>query len=428
MEDNRIALPRHRGPRVAYLRVAEPEMVDSCMRVVAQVCSQVPFSIDMRTKYLLLLMLAGPLVACEAIERVGVADDFEPRNLDGGFTWVLERWNEGAPVGHPEVRLSWDMPARFDNHSFRVYSRSTSGGGYFLIGTTTSCIGGSCHYADANIESGWSYDYYIATVDERSGQEVGASDAIRIAVPQEGSPPVPGAPIAVALDNAVYLTWAPVAGAQRYMVLSSMESGANCLIGETDGTGFFDDRAENGTSVTYTIAAVDVNDRVGRLSPTATAYPRPDYHAEIVHVHADSPQSSGFRFVPDPMAESPILSGSATNAQWRLTGSEGVLRIEPLGQTQVTAGVFTTALSCGPGAEPDCVDVRTAPPADSFNGSAVPALAGRTYVFRLVDGTAVRYAKIRVQGAADNTAGRLIVFDWAYQTRINEPAMLKAGS
>ncbi len=371
----------------------------------------------------LLTMLALPLAACDAIERVVIPDDLEPRNLSGDYTWVLERWNDGAPVGHPEVRLRWDMPARFNNHSFRVYSRASGGGGYFLIGTTTSCTGGSCHYADANLDSGQSYDYYIATVDERDGQEVGASDAIRIAVPPDGNPDVPGAPRATALDNAVYLSWAPVAGAQRYMVLSSVDSGERFLIGETDGASYFDDRAENGTSVIYSIAAVDVNDRVGRLSPTVTAYPRPDYHSELVHVHGDRPQSSGFRFVADPAAQSPVLSGNATNAQWRLTESGGVLQIEPLGQTQVTAGVFTTALTCGPGSEPDCVDVPTAPAAGNFTGSPVAALAGRSYVFRLQDGSAVRYAKIRIQGDASDSAGRLIVFDWAYQTRINEPSL-----
>lgn len=369
-------------------------------------------------------LLAGSLAACDAIETVGVDDDFDPDGLGGSYTWVLERWNEGSPVGHPEVRLSWSLPPRFNDESFRVYSRDASAGGYALIATTTSCIGGSCHYTDANVEAGATYDYYVATVDEGSGQEVGSSEAVRVSIPEDGSPAVPGAPTATALDNAAYLSWAAVAGAQRYMVLSSVESGETFLIGETDGSSYLDDRAENGTSVLYSIAAVDANDRVGRLSPTVVAYPRPDYHAEILYVTADNLQESGFRFVADPASQSPVVSGNATNAQWRLVESGGVFRIEPRGTTQVTAGVFTTALTCGADAEPDCVDVRTAPDAGSFTGTAVPVLAGRTYVFRLQDGTAVRYAKIRIQGTASDSGGRLIVFDWAYQTRVGEPSLI----
>src|SRR5690606_28143698 len=147
--------------------------------------------------------------------------------------------------------------------------------------------------------------------------------------------PVPARPSVTSLDNAAYLTW-PSLGAQRYLVLSSLETGGIFLIGETDGTSFYDDRAVNGTRVRYYLAAVDANDRVGGLSPAAEAFPRPDYHSEIVYSHGDSVQASGFRFVADPSSQQPVLSGNSGNAQWRLIETGGTFRIEPLGQTQVT--------------------------------------------------------------------------------------------
>lgn len=378
----------------------------------------------MRTPFLLVAMLSSvAAVGCDAIETIGIGDDFDPRNFTGQYTWVLETWNNGAPVGHPEVRLAWDLPPDFRNESFRVYSRAVSGGGYLLTATTTSCTSGRCHHVDANVQGGESYDYYIATVDERDGREIGSTSAIRVNVPGASNVPVPARPSVTSLDNAAYLTWVSV-GAQRYMVLSSVESGDIFLIGETDGTSFYDDRAQNGTRVRYYVAAVDSNDRASALSPAAEAFPRPDYHSEIVYVHADSVQASGFRFVVDPVGQNPVVSGNSGNAQWRLVESGGTYRIEPLGLTQVTTGTFTTALTCGPGDELDCVDVRTAPAAGSFTGNPVIVQAGRTYVFRLPEGTGARYAKIRVQGITTNSANRrLMLFDWAYQTRINEPSL-----
>src|SRR5690606_13179702 len=126
-----------------------------------------------------------------------------------------------------------------------------------------------------------------------------------------------------------------------------------------DGTSYLDDRAENGTRYRYWIAAEDRFGHTSGLSPSADGFPRPDFHAEVIYEFGDQPAASGFRFVVEENS-GPIVSGSAVGAQWRLETVGGALHLVPLGQTRITAGQFTTALTCGPGSDATCEDIRIA--------------------------------------------------------------------
>src|SRR5690606_12624934 len=108
-------------------------------------------------------------------------------------------------------------------------------------------------------------------------------------------------------------------------------------VGSTDGTSYVDTRAENGSLHTYRVAAVSEDGYVSRRSESVAAIPRPDYHAELIYAHADSALASGFRFT-ESEDESPIVAGTAADAQWRLEESGGELRIVPIGPTRVTDG------------------------------------------------------------------------------------------
>lgn len=354
---------------------------------------------------------------CNALERLGPDGDLDPRALEGRYSWVFQEWEQGQPRGYPVVTLSWELPALHARETFRVYARSGSSGGYALIATVTSCSDGLCRYGDTNIVGGRSYDYYVATVDEQDDTEIGSSEAIRLDVPPAPNLTIPAAPTAVSLDRAVFLRWGAT-GAQRYMVLGEAESGPAYLIGETDGTSFLDDRAENGTRYRYFLAGVDADGHVSGLSSAAEAFPRPDFYADIIYAHSDLPSASGFRFVASD-TDDPIVGGTDPAAQWRLEAANGTFRIQPLGQTRITAGTFTTQLACGPGSETNCVDIRTAPPDAEFGVGPVTVETGNTYVLRVVGSDAqVRFAKVRVQGSSvDGQGWRLIVFDWAYQIR-----------
>lgn len=353
-------------------------------------------------------------------------DNLQPRDFDARYEWVLHGWEAGGvqPIGHAGVILTWTLPSGWDRDPFRVYARRSGSGDYIAISTITSCADGLCAYTDINVTPGQSYDYFVATVDEASGEEY-SSTALRVDVPSAAVPQTPAAPTVTALDGALYLSW-PSTGAERYRVfLERIDNTSDFIeVGETDGTGFLDERAENGSEYGYRIAAIDEIGQFSDRSAIGAGIPRPDYHAEIVYELADNQAASGFRF-QDSEASDPIMDGTSAQAHWRLESVGGVLSIVPVGETLVTGGTFTTALTCGPGSEADCESVTLAPTASSFGSVSVPVYTGNTYVFRVLgDDGALHYAKIRVQGLAVDTAGDdLAVFDWAYQLLPNEPSL-----
>jgi hypothetical protein len=356
--------------------------------------------------------------------------DLQPRDFDARYEWVLHGWEAGGlePIGHAGVILTWTLPSGWDRDPFRVYARRAGSGDYIAISTITSCADGLCSYTDINVTPGQSYDYFVATVDEARDEEY-SSAAIRVDVPSAGLPQTPAAPTVVALDGALYLTW-PSTGAERYRVfLERIDNEDDFIeVGETDGTAFLDGRAENGIEYGYRIAAIDEIGQFSDRSAIGAGVPRPDYSAEFVYAFEDNDAASGFRF-EDSETVDPVLSGTSTQAQWRLETVGGTLSIVPRGETLVTAGIFTSALTCGPSADFDCEAITTAPAAASFGSGPVTVYSGNTYVFRVRgDDGALHYAKIRVQGTAVDAAGdRMVVFDWAYQLLPNDPN-LSVGS
>lgn len=374
------------------------------------------------------VLAAALLTGCEGLgDIVDPVDDLDPTLTELRYRWVDQGWTRTsalAPVGQPSVELGWDLPEDWNGEAFRVYSRQSNRSTYLLTATVTSCGAGSCRYTDLNVTSGESYDYYVVTLDA-NGREIGSSEAWQVRVPSYGAPEAPAAPTAVALDGAVFLRWAST-GAERYRVFLE-RVGADSVffeIGASDGVGYLDTRAANGTRYGYRIAAVDTLGHVSARTALALATPRPDYQAEIIYPLSDSAAASGFRFV-GTASENPIVAGTSSSAQWRVETGSGGLRIVPLGQTRVTQGVFTTALTCGPGADADCESVDRAPAASAFGTSPVPVSAGNTYVFRVVGGDGrARYAKVRVDGHASDAAGRtVVVFDWAYQLVADEQSL-----
>lgn len=368
-------------------------------------------------------MISFPMGGCDGLGSLGHGDRLDPSSLTGAYSWTHQTWDQGVAVGYPAVDLAWTVPRDHHREVFRVYARSGSGGGYTLIATVTSCLESVCRYSDTNIANGWSYDYYIATVDERTDAELGTSAAIRVEVPDRPNQAAPAAPTAISLDGAAYLRWS-ASGAQRHLLVVQPENESIFLIGETDGTSYYDDRAENGVRYRYHLAAVDAHGHVSSLSTAAEAFPRPDFHADIVYAAGDSLPASGFRFVSSE-ADDPIVPGNSSTAQWRLDVVNGEFRMIPLGSTAISTYGFTTALTCGPGSDATCVDVRMVPTGASFSGAAVTVQPGFTYLLRVIgsDGR-TRYGKLRVQGTSRNSVGhRLMIFDWAYQTRPDERSL-----
>lgn len=372
-----------------------------------------------------------PLAACDDDPVVIVDRDppGQPRDLAVGYTWVLENFNltTGQPTGYPAVELAWQPPADWDEEPFRVYGKRRSSSSFFLIATVTSCSDDGCVYRDRNVAPGETYEYYVATVNERTDEETPTEFREEILVPAVSAPAAPDADSVVALDNALYLRWTDDqngADLSRYIVYLTRLDGTSYLyhLGETDGTGFLDQRAENGHRYAYRIAAVDSLGHVSALSAEVAGAPRPDRTAELIYAYtALNPTLSGFRFVTSESSD-PILAGNAANAQWRLETSGGAWRIVPLNGTQVVEFPGrTTALVCGPGADADC---RAAPraPATGWQTTPIDVNAEFSYVFRVIgaDGQP-HYGVIRATILGSDGAGRdLLIFDWAYQTLPND--------
>lgn len=386
----------------------------------------------MRTPLARPSLLAAAALSLAACESTTIVDsDFgpgEPRDFRAEYQWVLEGWDGTSPVGHPVAALSWRPPSDWDREAFRVYGRRAGSSTWLLIATVTSCIDRLCVYDDVNVAPGTTYEFYVATVDERSGDETATEFAETVRVPSASRPSAPAADSVVALDDAAYVTWTATANSQeiwKHLVYITQVDGAASLyqVGETDGEGFLDERAQNGAEYGYRIATVDTLGHVSDLSAEIRGVPRPDASGELIYAHADDPTRSGFRFRADEGSD-PIVSGTSTSAHWRLEVGTGGWRIVPLNGTQVLEWGLTTALTCGPGADASCVAVTRAP-STGYSSSAVSVDPEFSYVFRVTgDDGRTHYGVVRAVILGSDAAGDdLMIFDWAYQTRADEPRL-----
>ncbi|HEX8690801.1 MAG TPA: hypothetical protein VF746_00020 [Longimicrobium sp.] len=382
------------------------------------------------------ILAAGlALAACDDNVDVIVGGDppDAPRDLLAEYTWVLEGFSGSDAVGQPAVDLTWLPPTRWNDEPFRVYARR-AGGQFVLIATVTSCTTAGCAYRDLNVSHGQTYEYYVATVNERTDEETPSDFREQVAVPVFNRPATVQADSSVALDNALYLRWRDTGNGQnlsRYIVYLTRIDGQAFLyhMGETDGTAFVDVRAENGHAYSYRVAAVDTFGHVGSLGPELTGVPRPDASAELVYAFGDNAAQSGFRFQTSE-ATNPIVAGTSTSAHWRLESDAAGWRIVPLNGTSVVEFPGrTTALACGPGADAGC-RAATRAPATGYQTTPITVNPEFSYVFRVTgDDGQLHHGVVRVTLLGSDASGRdLMIFDWAYQLRANEPRLDRTGS
>lgn len=398
----------------------------------------------MRTRlHLPLLLAALALAGCDndptgvVIDRGGGTGSGtvpgQPRDLDANYQWILEGWTpQGTPAGHAAVVVTWKLPTSWNNEPFRVYARRTSQSTYTRIATVTSCEGGACRYVDINVVAGNRYEYYVAAVNESTGQETVSDFRDALTVPTYSPPPVPQPDSAVGLDNALYLRWKDAgAGASlwKYMVFLVGIDASSALyqLGEADATGFLDLRARNGHVYRYRVAAVDTLGHVSAMSAAMSGIPRPDFRGELLYAHGDSAAASGFQFVRSDSL-TPVVSGASPSAQWRLEVSNGTWQIRPLGETEVVSAGRTSGLACGPASDPGCTAVTRAP-TTGYTRSPVAAFPEVSYVFRVrgSDGR-IHYGVVRPQLLGSDQAGKgLMILDWAYQLLPDEPRLHRGG-
>lgn len=393
----------------------------------------------MRTLFRFMLPAALIAVAaCDDPTEVVYVDDEpgRPEELAVEYRWQFEGFTAaGQPVGHPAVQVTWLPPVSWDDEVFRIYARRLGASSFSLVATVTSCTVDGCTYLDRDVTEGVAYEYYVAATFENGSRETTTDYRDEIAVPAAAALAAPRADTAVALDRAAFVRWTDPQNGEnidRYRVFLTRVDGDAYLYpaGESDGMGYVDLRAENGHEYAYRVAAVDTLGRVSALSAEITAVPRPDFAGELVYAFGDHAAESGFRFSTseDVLA---VVPGDAAGAHWRLEADGDGWRIVPLNGTQVTEYPGrTTAIACGPAADAECRAARVAPAA-GYTTAPVPVNPEFSYVFRVVgsDGQP-HFGVIRVTlTGTDGTDRRLMVFDWAYQTRANEPRLnLGAGA
>jgi len=384
-----------------------------------------------RARFPFLLASLALAAGCSGSDRIVGPDVDGPRSISARYEWIFTGWHltSGRPQGHPSVLVTWNLPSDWNREPFRIYARRGSQGGFSRVGTTTSCENGRCRFVDINVVGGSTYEYFVSTADERSGFEAPSDYRVEVVVPTFAPPPAPRADSVFGLDNALWIRWRDGGSGGafwKYQVLLVSIDGtpmeAAYHVGETDGTGFLDLRARNGTAYGYRIAALDTLGRVSDLSPVITGVPRPDYHAELVYAYGANTARSGFRFMDDG-SQDPIVAGNSPQAHWRLEVSNGRWLIRPLGDTEVVSTGLTTALVCGPGSDPDC-RATVAAPAGGYTRSAVEVNSEFSYVFRVRGGDGrTRYGVIRASILGSSGGSDLMIFDWAYQLRPDDPRL-----
>ncbi len=369
---------------------------------------------------LLLLLLVPLLQACDhratVVEPASSEPEPPPPPRD------LQAWYHARAV-----HVAWELDPRWDGESFRVYGKRASDAGFFLIAEVTNCSEAACSYTDVNIRPATTYIYDVAAVSP-GGAESASDRTVEVFVPEPVPPPAPDGTEAVALDGAVYLRWSDGSRAagdfSHYRVYLDDPEDAPFLLGETDSEGFLDERAVNGSTLSYFVTALDDQGHESQGSVLAEATPRPDFHGEWLWAHEDRPDASGFRFQVDEGTD-PVVAGDDPTRHLRLEADGSGWWLVPGPSAWVHQDAFaTTALRCGPGSDAGCVELTTAP-ASGYVTDALELLPLTTYVLRVQasDGT-VHYGAlyVRLLGTDQNGDG-IAIFDWAYQLQPDNRAL-----
>jgi hypothetical protein len=326
------------------------------------------------------------------------------------------------------VTVSWELPSDWDGETYRVYAKRSTDTRYSMVAEVTSCADGVCSYTDRNVQSGRSYDYYVAAVGVRSGTETSSTDAVRVQVPDPVPPAVPTAVAVIALDHANYVHWGQ--GSRNaedfsfYRVYLRDANGQTSLLGETDSEGFLDLLAQNGLTYSYVVSAVDDQGHESAGSTVVRGTPRPDYQGEWVYDYFDRAASSGFRFRTSDR-DNAVVSGTDALRHFRLETDADGWWLVPGPNAEVYPQTWsTTALKCGVAADSDCVDVTRAP-TTGYVRDDLELIPQHTYVLRVRgDDGQTHYGAVRVTLLGTDQAGLgLMIFDWAYQLQAGSPEL-----
>jgi fibronectin type 3 domain-containing protein len=335
---------------------------------------------------------------------------------------------ELEPSGDPNrplgILLSWDPVTDFDLASYRIYSRGSSTGGYGLRGETTSNT-----FHDNGVPH---LDYFVTAVDD-NGNESDASNVIT--VDERMQLDRPSSLLSISLNGAIHLEWsdnAYTADSTRfkwYRIYSTSYDldlglcGANwSLEGTTVAPEFLASALTNGVPRCFGISAVSREGYESLWSPLRQDTPRPDARNVLVYAVQQNAAQAGFRFWNDANSDGRgqsselglVESGNATDIDFRVTRTAGdTLWIEPR---------FSGTSMQVYGQVADLTSIDFAPEL-GYSRNLFQAVPTYGYVFKIVEGTTLRYGAVRVSHVSRD----YVILDWSMQTDPGNPELIVWG-
>jgi hypothetical protein len=359
-------------------------------------------------------------LACQETNNGG-GEPSAPTNL----TYRLE------PSGDPEspsgIVLAWDDVPDGDLESYQVYSRGSTGSSFGLRAATTS---NTFH------DNGVPHLEYFVTALDTEGNESASSNVVRI--DEYLDLEAPDAIASISLNRAVHLAWtdnaflADPADFEWYRVYSAgydlvdqLCDGNWVVEGTTIAPEFLVGAMPNGVPRCFGVSAISRRGYESLWSPLWQDTPRPDARNVLVFAYQEAPLASGFRFWDDANGDSQgqdaelglVLDGNRLDIDFWIDRDpvEETLWIVPEFE-----GTRVLLWDDEPIADLTSIDVA---PASGYSDADIQAVAGFGYVFEIDDGGTIRYGALRVTHVSPDYA----IFDWSYQTGLNNPELVRNG-
>ena len=216
---------------------------------------------------------------------------------------------ELEPSGDPDrplgILLIWDDVTDANLASYRIYSRSSSGGSFGLRGETSSNT-----FHDNGVPH---LEYFVSAVND-NGEESGGSNVIT--VDERLQLVSPGWLSSISLNGAIHLEWDDTSYSTEptrfkwYRIYSTdynLDTGlcgtSWLLEGTTVAPEFLASAMSNGVPRCFGVSAVSREGYESLWSPLRQDTPRPDARNTLVYAFNENQAKSGFRFWQDLNAD-----------------------------------------------------------------------------------------------------------------------------
>lgn len=355
----------------------------------------------MRRTTVLVAALAA-LAACSTSARVtgNNGNLTPPSNLS---YQLIPSGNADLPEG---IDLRWDPVSDPNIADYAVFSRSSATGTWNLRAQTTSPS-----FEDLGAPD---LQYYVAS---QAADGTMSAPSNTITVDNTNKLPPPSGLDAIALDQAVQLSWSPNARLSNpaafsyYRVYSTVyHAGQNLcdanwvLEGTTVSEDFIASGLPNDQPRCFDVSAISIDGHESDWPTPVAATPSAAAGDVVLFASPDSVAKSGFAFVSPARTRGVVASGNSTDIDFRLDRhADGSMWMVP-----VKPGTGVALYGSSP--LPNIASIDAAPQS-GYSSGAIRARAKMGYVFQTTQRDGVHVAGLRVAAVGSD----YIVFEWSYQ-------------